>query len=84
MEGTAGEEWKSPDTGAEKDYEGSWAGSGKLACGEEFSRHHGSSQPDVPEKGGQEAKSTDHIKEPVMRGDQAWQGGLILPHLESG
>ena len=42
MEVTAGEEWKSPDTGAETDPEGSWTGAGQLACGEEPSGHAGS------------------------------------------
>lgn len=42
MEVTAGEEWKSPDTGAEADPEGSRTGAGQLACSEEPPGHAGS------------------------------------------
>lgn len=66
MEVTAGEERKNPDAGAEADLEGSRAGAGQLACGEKPPGHAGSGEPGIFEKGWRKAKSTDHIKEPVM------------------
>ena len=42
MEVTAGEKWKSPNAGAEKDLEGSRTGTEQLACSEEPSGHAGS------------------------------------------
>ena len=84
MEVTAGEEWKSPDTGAEADPEGSRTGAGQLACSEEPPGHAGSGEPGIFEKGWRKAKSADHIKEPVMEVGRDWQDGLSLPRLENG
>lgn len=62
MEVTAGEEWKSPDTGAEADPEGSRTGAGQLACSEEPPGHAGSGESGIFEKDWRKAKGKEHIK----------------------